>query len=180
MAPLSELQLSTSPETDLYSPEHFMKRPLHQVPPKKSVSFSDFSEMFYIPHAKDLSPEEFEATYMTEQDFERIKQENDDTLRIMRRGKYPGTTKRYFRGLEVLLPKRRTERREQIDSVVAMILKGQSEGRGSLHKRWIHYYCSLTAPAVAVAHTMGAWDAEALQAELQADLEAQQRRQVWL
>jgi hypothetical protein len=130
-----------------------------------------------------MSHEEFAATYMTDGDFLRIQRENEETLQIMKRGEYPGTTHIYFRGLEMLLPQQRRERRQHIDFAVYTVMRTQYDCRGVLTPRWIrNYYCTLTAPAVAVAYTMGVWDAEAMQAEIQADEAkgARRKKQAWI
>ena len=42
---------------------------------EKKVRFSNYSEMYYIPHLEDMTQEELDATYMNDVDFQRIKQE---------------------------------------------------------------------------------------------------------
>jgi hypothetical protein len=166
MAPLSIDATTLEPEIDSslrkLSPQsdRTIKRP-H----RKAVSFSDFSELHYVPPVDELTNEEYQATYMTEIDYERIQRESADTLKIMRKGKYPGTTKLYFRGLEIALPQARLERKQRIEHVTSMILREQLLER-ALHPQWIHnFYSRLTAPAVQAAHAMGLWDAQAVRAE---------------
>jgi hypothetical protein len=165
MAPLLEAALVD----DIYhTPIQVSKR-------EKAVSFSDFSELYYIPDLDDMTEEEYEATYMTESDYRRMERESKQTLSIMRRGKYPGTTDKYFRGLEISLPQSRLERKRRIDFLVSIILREQ-EGKRHLHPQWIQdFYSRLTAPSMEVAHAMGKWDAEAAQAEEHGE-EASKRR----
>lgn len=155
-------RMELSPENDNYDTT------LSTELGRKSVCFSDFSELYYVPHLHDMSQEEFHATYMTNTDYQRIRRDNEETLEIMKNGNYPGTTEKYFRGLEPSL--KRKERKQLIDQVVSTFLRGQE----IFDSDWLrNYYSKLTAPAVAVASAMGAWDAEAMQAEIQAELEEQ-------
>ena len=132
---------------------------------EKKVRFSNYSEMYYIPHLEDMTQEELDATYMNDVDFQRIKQENSDTLHIMKQRKYPGNPTMYFRGLEVLLPRRRMMRKMRIASVVSTVLQIQSYA-GLYHPAWVQsYICALTAPSSVEARAMGVWDAEAQMAE---------------
>jgi hypothetical protein len=167
MAPLLEAALVD----DIYhTPIQVSKR-------EKAVSFSDFSELYYIPDLDDMTEEEYQASYLTESDYRRMERESAQTLRIMRRGKYPGTTESYFRGLEISLPQSRLERKRRIDFLVSTILQEQKVQR-VLHPQWIqNFYSRLTAPSMEVAYAMGKWDAAAAQAE--EDGEAASKRREW-
>ena len=137
---------------------------------RRQVSFSDFSEMYYIPHVDEMTKEEFDATYMSEEEFIAIRQENDATLRVMKRGQYPATRSMYFRGLEPLMPERRVHRKLRIHAVVSTVLDIQ-EHEGNVNPEVNqNHFTALTTPCVAHAMGMGIYDAQAQLAEQTADI----------
>jgi hypothetical protein len=91
-----------------------------------------------------------------------------------------GTTKLYFRGLEIALPQARLERKQRIEHFTSMILREQLLER-ALHPQWIqNFYSRLTAPAVQAAHAMGLWDAQAVRAEELAETVSAKIQEVWI
>jgi hypothetical protein len=173
MAPLWGAALEIELLDDMYH------TPIVQVSKReKSVSFSeDVSELYYIPNLEDMTKEDYQATYLTESDYRRMQRESEQTLSIMRQGKYPGTTDRYFRGLEISLPQSRMERKRRTDFLVSTILQEQEGKQRHLHPQWIqNFYSRMTAPSMEVAHAMGKWDAAAAQAEEEHGEAASKRR----
>ena len=50
---------------------------------KKHVTFSTYSEMYFVPHLDDMTHQEYLDTYMTDDDYRRIRQEIKDSKTIM-------------------------------------------------------------------------------------------------
>ena len=78
MAPLID---ETSSMTQMFhcsapTPPTFTSPILQRKQKRKEVSFSVMSDLYLIPHVKDLNKHERDATYMTQQDFHRIQEEN--------------------------------------------------------------------------------------------------------
>jgi len=152
MAPLIE-------ETNYYldSPSTSFERPKSSSS-KKSVSFS--SDLYLIPHAKDLKRKEKEAySWMTKHDLRRVERENVITLHSMSEGHFPVTKKQYFRGLESLMPEAQTKRNQRIHFVVNAILREQKTKR-SLNDQWLEEFAKLyTSKSAQAAYNKGSWDA---------------------
>ena len=133
---------------------------------KKTVSFAPQAELYLIPHYQELSDEEFEATYMSSEDFHRIDKDNVQTVQEMLQGSYPSTEELYFRGLENALPQTAKDRKQRINFVVYHVLQEQFQNRW-LQEEWIeslqfHY----TSKSAEFAYKMGVWDYEAMREDL--------------
>eukprot|EP00980_Cylindrotheca_fusiformis_P029171 scaffold22742_cov139-Cylindrotheca_fusiformis.AAC.4 len=125
----------------------------------KSVTFSEMSDLYLIPHARDMKPKDKEATWMNKNDFRRIEKENIYTLHQMTTGTFPSSKKAYFRGLETLLPEARTKRKQRITFVVRTILREQKNSR-NLSPRWLEEFSyTFTSKSAEAAYRKGVWDA---------------------
>jgi hypothetical protein len=148
--------------------------PMKETPPRrtrKRVAFSEFSEMYFVPSATEMTDAEWEASYMTDSDFRRIRKEIDDTMQIMKQGQYPGTSDRYFRGLEILLPHTKTQRKQRIAIMMDAVLREQ-HASGKLHPEWVQKHLrALTLPFAHAAHVMGVFDSQTVFADLRAEME---------
>lgn len=142
---------------------------------RKRVHFSEYCEMFRVPRTSELSDEEFEATYMTENDYCRIETDIEDSLRQMDlniafappRRPSSSSEARWcddralldcFRGLESRTPLAMRMRRERIDFAVGAVLSEQ-RARGWLTPEWVaENLRAWTIPFEQAAHAMGVWD----------------------
>jgi len=149
-----------SPSTSFERPESSSLSPHKgESPEKKSVSFSVMSDLYLIPHAKDLKRKEKEAYWMTKQDFRRVERENVITLHSMTDGHFPVTKKEYFRGLENFMPEARSKRKQRIHFVVNAILREQQTKR-SLNDQWLEEFGKIyTSKSAQAAYNKGIWDA---------------------
>lgn len=156
------------------SPSSFLKE--HSGRQKKSVSFSVMSDLYLIPHAKDMKRKDKEAYWMSKKDFQRIGQENFYTVDAMAGGNFPISDKEYFRGLENLMPEARSKRKQRINFVVNAILKEQRTNR-VLNDQWVEKFNKIyTSKSAEAAYNKGVWDAtEATRTE-----EAECTPQVWI
>lgn len=128
----------------------------------KSVSFAFEAELYFIPHHSELSKQEYDATYMTSEDYQRIHKENIETIQCMLRQDFPCNDNLFFRGLEFSLPKSMNDRKQRIKFVVVHTLEEQFRNR-VLNEEWIeamrfHY----TSKSAEFSHMMGVWDYEAM------------------
>ena len=148
-------------DEDAMQPRYYHRVPLFpQQPKRKVVSFSHMSNLYFIPHANDLNKREKDATYMTPQDFLRIRQENRCTLEEMNQGQIPNnSTGTYFRGLENLMPQAKEKRKQRISFVVTAVLKEQEKNH-RLDPRWVEkFHHSYTSKSAEAAYKKGVWDA---------------------
>ena len=146
---------------------------------KKSVSFSDYSELYYVSSAFDLSNEDFEAIYMNQNDYRRIRKDMNATLQDMKARGYDyhtvetstafsenkhGITRHYHhRGLEIQLPHIKARRKQRTTYLVNVVLQEQAEHNGKLHPEWVRQYlCPLTRPYAQAAHVMGVLDSQSV------------------
>ena len=125
---------------------------------EKQVSFSTYSEVYYIENSFEISEDEYVATYMTPSDYNRIEKEIDDTMRNFENGKPFPLANHHFRGLETHFKHSRKQRKQRISFIVAAVIKEQFR-HGSLSPGWVHQYlCALTMPFAHAAHIMGIFD----------------------
>ena len=133
---------------------------------KKSVKFARHVTIQYVPSLNDYSREELNELYVTKQDLQRIQKENKHTLKLMKKGIWPGekesTSRLCFRGLEYELRDLRIERTHWIESSVSAILdRAKTNGNDSIDNVWIdQVYTKLTSPAQQSAQKAANWDAE--------------------
>mmetsp|Transcript_30763 Transcript_30763/g.73833 ORF Transcript_30763/g.73833 Transcript_30763/m.73833 type:complete len:136 (+) Transcript_30763:91-498(+) len=117
------------------------------------------SDLYIIPHAKDMKRKDREATWMNKKDFRRIEQENFYTLDAMSEGHFPITDKEYFRGLENIMPEARTKRKQRIHFVVNAILREQRKSK-VLNDEWVeNFNKAYTSKSAQAAYNKGIWDA---------------------
>eukprot|EP00980_Cylindrotheca_fusiformis_P018220 scaffold5901_cov116-Cylindrotheca_fusiformis.AAC.13 len=145
---------------------------------KKSVSFASASEMYFVPLASEMTTEEFNATYMTDDDAMRIVKENSQTLKMMKKRNFPVSQDLYFRGLENSLAQATRERRQRISFVIYHVLLEQKRN-GQLSPEWVETFRSnFTEKSAEFAHQMGIWDFEAMQADLMAEVRELQMKHI--
>jgi hypothetical protein len=132
----------------------------------RSVSFASLAELYYVLHASELTDEEFSSYYMTDEDYERIDNENFETLKLMKQRQFPASQELYFRGLENSLSQTKRERRQRIRFVVHHVIEEQTRN-DELRPEWIESFRSLfTSKSASFALRMGIWDCEAVRADL--------------
>ena len=144
-----------------------------------------------------MSDEEFEATYMVQEDYDRVRKEINDTIHIMKRKSaasicYQQTSaaavtlstgndddRYYYRGLETQLPHAKAERKQRIAFTVTAVLQQQQAMNGRpLEQEWVsRYLCPYTLPFAHAAHYMGLFDSQSVFADLRADVMMMQQRQ---
>lgn len=140
--------------------------------PEKSVSFAADAELYYIPQSSEMTDEEYEASYMTEEDLVRISSENRKTLELMKQRQFPASQELYFRGLECSLPQSTRERRQRIKFVVYHVMEEQHRN-GELSPQWIETFRStFTDKSALFAHHMGIWDFEAMRSDMISEVRA--------
>jgi hypothetical protein len=93
----------------------------------RSMSFSSKIEVVPVPHANDLSEEEFAATWLNEDDYKQIKQTYKATARMMMRGEvFPEDDEHMCsRGLESKTKSAGHPRHHQKNRVSMSLLKAQ-------------------------------------------------------
>jgi hypothetical protein len=194
MAPLSKEESSpllletiddiSSPRIEVgkkHFPAHYSPlRPSRRHRHRRSVSFSEEVHVREVECLKSLSRKERRKIYMARHDYQRIQAENDTIVELMNQGTFPATVRKYFRGLEFMLPQAREERKIRYYMASATLLQGQTYGH--VHDpHWVQTcYSRITVPASQVAHHMGVWDAEAVLAELVADEEEQREKTAYV
>lgn len=127
---------------------------------KKTVRFSTYSELYYIPNLEDYDRRDLAKAYLSQKDRERIAIENQYTLSAMNQGIYPDSDDEYFRGLEGGIHWFSIYRKDLVRATVLAVLREQKARGSVLDASWVqHYYSALTAPSVLNALRVGIWDA---------------------
>jgi hypothetical protein len=140
-------------------------------PPKKTVKFSTYSELYYIPNLEDYDQRDLANAYLSQRDWERITNENQYTLLAMNQGVYPDSDEEYFRGLEGGIQWFSLQRKCLVRATVSAVLRAQKEGGRVLDALWVErYYSGITAPSVLNAIRVGVWDAQVARKILDEDL----------
>ncbi|KAL3941103.1 MAG: hypothetical protein SGBAC_004485 [Bacillariaceae sp.] len=148
-----------SPSSSFDRPESPSSFQTEQRRQKKSVSFSVMSDLYLIPHAKDMQKKDKEATWMNKKDMRRIQQENFYTLDAMSQGNFPVSDEEYYRGLENLLPEARNKRKQRIHFVRNAILREQQKNR-VFDDQWVENFNKCyTSKSAQAAYNKGIWDA---------------------
>jgi hypothetical protein len=143
--------------------ENKKKKSVRGAKRRKRVSFSEYSMLHLIPSIDNYSQEEIDAMYLTEEDNERIQEENYRTIEEIRKGNLPDTASTCFRGLECrgmshLLKQKRAMR----EITVSLIISEQEQG-DEICPDWIeHVYCKITEDSVAQANQIASWDAQSV------------------
>ena len=101
--------------------------------------------------------------YLTEEDKERIKDENDRTIETMKKGNMPDNESECFRGLECRgVTTRSNQMRAMREIVTSLIISEQEEG-DELCPDWIeNVLWNITADSVAQACEVAYWDAQSV------------------
>lgn len=137
----------------------------------KSVRFSTYSELYYVPNRDDYDQQEMSAVHMSESDQERIMNENHYTLWKMKQGIYPDSQIEYFRGLEAGIETFHLQRKHFVRDSVSAVLRQQKERGRVLEPSWVeHYYTKITAPSVFNAIRIGLWDAQVARNLIKAEM----------
>lgn len=128
---------------------------------KKSVTFSEHAEMFFVPTTNEMTPEEKGASYLNEADYERIKHENYQTLQIMHiENPFTISETTYFRGLETCLPSARADRKQRINFVIQNVLKEQARNE-TIDPTWAEMFANMyTLKTLQAAYHMAVFDAQ--------------------
>ena len=136
---------------------------------KQNVSFSEYSEMYFVPHIDDMTDEEYYATYMSEEDFARIQKETlhdveEMTIQIQSEQKHSFEyMHENFRGLLSLSPKARISRKQRILFYQQQVFQRQQQqsvdGGKGLDPEWVIQYLSpISQPFVQAAYRMATYD----------------------
>jgi hypothetical protein len=127
----------------------------------KTVRFNEKPKVIPIPSVNDYSPEDIDAYYLTMDDMERIREENNYTLKRMRQeGSLPDDGIEYFRGLENEVRPYQLEKDERIDLAGYAILE-QYNTYGVIDPVWIEevYKKKFTSKATELSFEAASWDA---------------------
>jgi hypothetical protein len=137
------------------------------LPPKKekkSLRFAEYSQLYFVPSLEEFRQDELDAIYMTDEDYDRISRENQQTLALMNKGIYPDDEQLYFRGLEIGMIQFYLEKRHMVSVAVSAVLTRQEEKK-VIEPAWVEqYYTRITSQSMMNAYRIGLWDAHALQA----------------
>jgi hypothetical protein len=140
------------------------------------VTFAAEEEILEISHVDELSVEECQSLYYSKEDYRRIENENYQTVCLMKKKHYPGSKKRYFRGLEGELSGAKFE--SFLLAIQAVLEEKQftnvygeftADDTDAAHIVMGDVYSAFTAYDAHVAHIMGVWDAEAVKAYYKED-----------
>ena len=125
----------------------------------KSVTFSQYSQQYIIPNLEDLTYEERRDSYLTGEDYMRIKNDNAYTLHAMNHGMFPDNDQETFRGLENGMNDYYFERKHLIKQTVSALL-GEQEKYFLLDPIWIeNVYTKLSSRSLIYAVRAGNFDA---------------------
>ena len=130
---------------------------------RKRVSFSEYSMGRMIPNIESYSREELEAMYLTDEDMERINEENIRTIQEIQKGNLPDTETDYFRGLEGRANAHLCKQKRALREITVSLILSEQEVCNEICPDWIeHVYSKITEDSVAMANTMAAVDAESV------------------
>ena len=141
-------------------------RPQHQPRPKKHVSFATYSELYYVPHVNDMTDQEYEDTYMTDDDYCRIRNDMKQAIVMMERLQATSPQCKSdieqdcynFRGLENATPYGKFSKRQRIAFFREAVFQEQ-EMHGQLSPEWVaEYLATMAIPYAHAAHIMGVYD----------------------
>jgi hypothetical protein len=128
---------------------------------KKSVRFTTYSELYYIPSLDEYDRSDLAKVYLSQKDKDRISNENHHTLLAMNHGVYPDSDFEYFRGLEGGMRWFSVQRKNLVRATVSAVLQEQMAHGRDLDASWVqHYYSGISASSVLSAIRVGIWDAQ--------------------
>ena len=133
---------------------------------KKSVSFAKNAMLHLIPGIDSYSQDELEAMYLTEEDNERIREENDRTIEELLNGELPDTESLCFRGLECAgISHRCNQKRAMREITISLIISEQEQGE-DICSDWIeNVYSKITEDSVTLAEHVASLDAQSVKSE---------------
>lgn len=130
---------------------------------RKRVSFSEYSILHLIPSIDYYSQEEREAIYLTEDDIDRIQEENERTIELIREGNLPDTESECFRGLECKGIGHLCKQKRAMREITLSLIISEQEYGDELCPDWIeHVYSKITEDSVKRANRMAAMDAQSV------------------
>ena len=169
---LSSLSASEHSELSFYHEEddevhESHKQKIKQAPSlfnrRKRVSFSEYSTLHLIPSIDYYSKEEREAMHLTEDDMERIQEENERTIELIRNGDLPDTESECFRGLECKGIDHLCKQKRAMREITLSLIISEQEYGDELCPDWIeHVYCTITEDSVQKANKMASMDAQSV------------------
>ncbi len=169
---LSSLSASEHSELSFYHEEDdevhgSHKHKIKQAPSlfnrRKRVSFSEYSMLHLIPSIDNYSQEEREAMFLTEDDMERIHEENERTIELIRNGDLPDTESECFRGLECRGIDHFCKQKRAMREITLSLIISEQEYGDELCPDWIeHVYCTITEDSVQKANKMASMDAQSV------------------
>lgn len=116
-----------------------------------------------IPSIDNFSQEEREAMYLTEDDMERIHEENERTIELIRNGDLPDTESECFRGLECKAIDHLCKQKRAMREITLSLIISEQEYGDELCPDWIeHVYCTITEDSVKKANKMASMDAQSV------------------
>lgn len=128
---------------------------------RKKVSFSEYSMLHLIPSIDNYSQEEREAMYLTEEDIDRIQEENERTIELIREGNLPDTESECFRGLECKGISHLCNQKRAMREITLSLIISEQEYGDELCPDWIeHVYCKITEDSVKRANKLAWMDAQ--------------------
>jgi hypothetical protein len=162
MPPLHDESFFVEELLDTFQSLKIQKNIIHKKKPTRNVAFKEYSEMYFVPSLSEMTQEERDASYLTDTDYQRIKRENYETLKIMyNENPFAITETTYFRGLEASLPNARADRKQRIQFVVQNILMAQ-ERNATIDPRWVETFAQMyTMKTLEAAFRMANFDWQA-------------------
>jgi hypothetical protein len=139
------------------------KRPTLDAKIRKRVSFSEYSVLRLIPGIGCYSDDEREAMFLTGEDMERIKKENDRTIEEIRKGILPDMASECFRGLECKGNINLCNQKRAMREITVSLIISEQEHCHEICPDWIeNVYCTITKDSVAKANQMASLDAQSV------------------
>jgi hypothetical protein len=134
------------------------RSPYHHF--QKTVHFSPFSQQILIPNLDNWTPQEIRDSFLSGDEFARIKQDSRYTISAMNQGIFPDNEQETFRGLESGMDDYYVERKHMISTTVLSILRVQQKFHW-VDPHWVEeVYCPYTARSMVFAVRAGEFDAQ--------------------
>lgn len=130
---------------------------------RKRVSFSEYSMLHLIPSIGYYSEKERQSMYLTEEDMERIQEENNRTIEEIRKGNLPDTASECFRGLECKGNNHLCQQKRAMREITISLIISEQEQYDEICPDWIeNVYCTITEDSVTRANQMASMDAQSV------------------
>eukprot|EP00536_Pseudo-nitzschia_multiseries_P010403 jgi/Psemu1/307273/fgenesh1_kg.318_\ len=153
-------------DTEMDTFDHVKTQQQRSSPParkRKSVRFSEYAKISFIPGLDYYSKEEIESMYLTEEDAVKIRCDVVQTIRKLSDGDMPDSESDYFRGLEWRGVSCLHYRRKVLKHIALhAILHKQYESDGTeICPDWIeNVYSKITEESMDKAIRVAQWDAQ--------------------